>query len=251
MKDITPVKLFYLYSEKDTKYLEQLVSHFSPLRKKNIIEDWYESEMAAGEEFQTVIFEKLNNAHIVLFLVSADFISSKYCQDGEVLFSLEKEKEGKCKIILIILRACLWEETNFSHFQALPNDKKPIASLSEIKIDEIFEEIVKDLKEIIYNIYQEINTSVVANIYDDTIIITLIIKQIEPIELTIETISGITIHEIINNLTSENDLNELNGYIALNQEKKKLDLKSTLRENNIKDKDVIVLEKPSRAFMPE
>ena len=40
--------------------------------------------------------------------------------------AIEREKRGECKIIPVIVRACMWDETPLKNFLAFPKDGKSI-----------------------------------------------------------------------------------------------------------------------------
>ena len=44
-------------------------------------------------------------------MLSSDFLDSYYCYDIEMKKAIEREKRGECKIIPVIVRACMWDET--------------------------------------------------------------------------------------------------------------------------------------------
>jgi DNA-binding transcriptional MerR regulator len=53
-------------------------------------------------------------------------LASEYCYDIEVKKAIERHQEGCARIISIILRPCDWDSCDFSKFQAVPKDAKPI-----------------------------------------------------------------------------------------------------------------------------
>ena len=80
--------------------------------------------MEAGSRLNEIIQEELNTSDIIIFMLSSDFLDSYYCYDIEMKKAIEREKRGECKIIPVIVRACMWDETPlkiFWHFQRMEN----------------------------------------------------------------------------------------------------------------------------------
>jgi hypothetical protein len=54
-----------------------------------LINVWHDGDISAGTEWEQEIKEYLNKAHIILLLISPDFINSDYCYDTEMKRALE------------------------------------------------------------------------------------------------------------------------------------------------------------------
>ena len=87
------LKLFFSYAHEDENYRDELVKHLSMLKKLGVIEEWYDRKLIAGDSLDSEIIAKLESSHIILFLVSSDFLSSKYCYEEELKKALELKKE--------------------------------------------------------------------------------------------------------------------------------------------------------------
>lgn len=120
------LKLFFNYAHEDENYRDELVKHLSMLKKLGVIEEWYDRKLIAGDSLDSEIIEKLESSHIILFLVSSDFLSSKYCYEEELKKALELKKEGKVRLIAIVVRSVDWEGAPFAEFVMLPKDVKPV-----------------------------------------------------------------------------------------------------------------------------
>jgi hypothetical protein len=122
------LSLFISYSHADEGIKTELLKHIAPLKRLNLVDAWHDRKLKAGEEWEQAIAKELENADIILLLVSIDFINSKYCYDIELDKALERHSEKKAIVIPVIARNCLWQHTPFSKLQALPKDAKAIAS---------------------------------------------------------------------------------------------------------------------------
>jgi hypothetical protein len=131
-RDNHALKVFVSYSHVDEKLKDAVLRHLKPLERMNLITEWHDRKLLAGDAWGDVISRNLEEADIVLLLVSIDFINSKYCYDVELDRALERHAEGTCRVVPIILRGCLWQHTPFSKLQALPRDGKPAVSWPDI-----------------------------------------------------------------------------------------------------------------------
>jgi internalin A len=72
------------------------------------------------------IDNNLEEADIILLLVSADFIASDYCYDIEMKRALERHESGEARVIPIIVRDVSWQSAPFGKLQALPINGKAV-----------------------------------------------------------------------------------------------------------------------------
>jgi hypothetical protein len=126
------LKVFISYSHADEELKDELLKHLKPLERMNLITSWNDRKLIAGDNWGQEISKSLEEADLVLVLVSIDFINSKYCYDIELDRALERHSIGDCKVVPIILRGCLWQHTPFAKLQALPRDGRPIKSWGDI-----------------------------------------------------------------------------------------------------------------------
>ena len=90
----------------------------------------------------------LNSAHVILLLVSSDFIDSYSCYDVEMKRALERHKDRNARVIPIILRPVVdWERLPFGKLLALPTDGRAV-TLWENQ-DEAFTNVAKGIAEVV------------------------------------------------------------------------------------------------------
>lgn len=117
---------FYSYSHEDEKLRAKLETHLKILERQGLIASWHDRRIGAGEEWKGAIDTHLEEARIILLLVSASFIASDYCWDIEMKRAIERHDCGEATVIPIILRSCDWRKAPFAKLQALPRDGKPV-----------------------------------------------------------------------------------------------------------------------------
>src|SRR6516225_2808893 len=120
-------RVFYSYSHADTEARKTLGKYLAPLVPNKIAEDWHDRKIEAGGDWQSEISAHLESANLVLLLVSESFLESDYCFGVEVERALARLKRGEVKVVPILLKPCLWEESKFSLLQIIPRDGKPIS----------------------------------------------------------------------------------------------------------------------------
>ena len=140
-----PISLFYSYSHKDEALRKKLETHLSLLRDQGVIRDWHDRRVEAGTEWDGIINENLDQAGMILLLVSADFLASRYCRDVEVARAMERHEAGTARVIPVILRPVDWHSAPFGKLAALPRDGKPVTTWKNR--DEAFTDIARGIRE--------------------------------------------------------------------------------------------------------
>ena len=120
-----PVKIFFCYAHEDEALLNKLKAHLRPLQRQGLIDIWHDRDISAGTEWEREISKHLNEADIILLLVSPDFMNSDYCYSIEMKRAIERHERGETVVIPIILRHVFWQGV-LGKLQALPTDAKPI-----------------------------------------------------------------------------------------------------------------------------
>jgi hypothetical protein len=121
-----PVKVFVSYSQEDLDLVTVLDRHLSALRREGLISLWIDREIGPGQEWREAIDQNINDAAIILLMISSSFIASEYCWDVELRHALERHAAGSARVIPVILRDCDWHHLPFSKLQALPTAARPI-----------------------------------------------------------------------------------------------------------------------------
>lgn len=148
MEQNKKLKLFISYSHHDEKsYIDQFKKHIHTLKDNGLIEDWYDREILAGEDFQNKINNNLEDADIICLFISANFLSSPSCKK-EKEKALELRKKKGISVIPIILSSCGWLDVeDIPKLLALPTDGKPISKFEDQ--NEAWLDVYEGLKKII------------------------------------------------------------------------------------------------------
>lgn len=136
--------LFFSYSHADEALRDQLEIHLSSLKRRGIISTRHDRRILAGTEFDKAIDQNLENADVILFLVSSDFIASDYCYEREVKRALQRHSDGSARGIPVILRPCDWHDLEFGRLLATPTGGRAITKWPNA--DDAFLDVVKSIK---------------------------------------------------------------------------------------------------------
>jgi tetratricopeptide (TPR) repeat protein len=142
-----PLRVFLSYSHKDEELCERFLVHLSQLKRDGLIEPWHDRRITPGAEWAGAIHNELNAAHIIILLVSPDFLASDYCNDVEMTRALERHQSGEALVVPVIIKPCDWQTSRLAHLQALPKDAKPVVDWKTT--DHGFVDAVKGLRRLI------------------------------------------------------------------------------------------------------
>jgi hypothetical protein len=147
------VKIFLAYSREDTRYLDELRTHLTPLERSGKVTLWYDGKIEPGAVWNAEIKARLHDAEIVMLLVSASAIASDYFYEQEMKDALERHRQGKARVVPFILRPCAWHTTPLAELQAIPKDAKAVTTW--VDRDEAYSDAVNRLWDMVINIENE------------------------------------------------------------------------------------------------
>src|SRR5262249_27504005 len=107
------IEIFCCYAREDQPLLLKLRTHLAFLEREGSLRIWHDMDISPGTEWEEVSNKHLNTAHIILLLVSPDFMASEYCYSKEMKQAMERHERGEACVIPILLRACIWQNTPF------------------------------------------------------------------------------------------------------------------------------------------
>lgn len=141
---VEPIQVFYSYAHKDEIFRRELEKHLSSLRQQGFIQEWHDRMIVAGSDWAFDIDTHLNNASIILLLISPDFMTSDYCLSIEMTRAMELHEAGQANVIPILLRPVDWEGAPFAKLQVLPSGAKPITVWEDL--DEAFHNVSRGIR---------------------------------------------------------------------------------------------------------
>ncbi|NEQ31761.1 MAG: SUMF1/EgtB/PvdO family nonheme iron enzyme [Leptolyngbya sp. SIO4C5] len=141
----TAVEVFISYSHKDEDLRQELDAHLKILERQGYISTWHDRKILPGAAWDDEISTYLEQADLILLLVSAPFLASDYCWNVEISRAIERHEAGEAIVVPIILRPVDWEEAPFSKLQAMPKNAQPVVTWTPQ--DLAFSDITKGLRQ--------------------------------------------------------------------------------------------------------
>jgi len=149
------LQVFYSYSHRDEKYRKRLETHLSLLQRQRVIKGWDDRKIGVGDEWEGCIDEHLEEADIILLLISADFLASAYCYDIEMTRALDKHMAGTARVIPIMLHPVDWEGAPFNHIQGLPTNMHPVTGREWHTQAEAWTDVVKGIRKVAQGLVEQ------------------------------------------------------------------------------------------------
>lgn len=147
------IEIFFSYadSDKDEEMQSELEMHLRPLERNNKISIWHKRKIKVGNR-QDQIDKHLNEASIILLLVSPNFLASN---DVEVIRAMERHESGEARVIPILLRPIEdWRVVPFSMLQPLPLNYRPITQWGNR--DEAFANIAQGIRTVVEDLTADV-----------------------------------------------------------------------------------------------
>lgn len=156
-----PLLVFYSYSHRDKEFREELELHLWGLKHQGLISGWHDRKISAGTEWASEINRHLESAHIILLLISANFIASEYCYDKEMKRAMERHEAGSARVIPIIIRAVdNWQAAPFGKLQAVPEDGKAVSQWEDR--DAAWQDVARSIRLACQEMQESLKDQVVA-----------------------------------------------------------------------------------------
>lgn len=140
------INVFFSYAHEDEYFRDELAKHLAVMRRSGLVNMWHDRRIPAGGSLNDEISQHLEEADVILLLISSNFLDSDYCYEREGQRALEKAREGSAVTIPIVLQPCDWQHSPFGELLASPRDGKPVASFRNIH--EAFLQITQDIREV-------------------------------------------------------------------------------------------------------
>lgn len=137
-------RVFISYSHADESLRNELEVHLAMLKRQELVDVWHDRRLLAGDQLDWTISKELDQADVILLLVSPNFLASDYCYKIEKGRALERHREGTARLISVILRPCDWTHTDLARFLVTPTDGKPITQWPDR--DEAFLDVTRQIR---------------------------------------------------------------------------------------------------------
>jgi hypothetical protein len=117
-----PKKMFISYAREDFEYVERLKRFMYPLQREGLIETWSDSNLAPGQSWNDAIQKEMEEADIILYMISVDFLNSRFINEHERIWANKHVNDRGTIIVPVIVRPAPWSAEDFARYNAIPKD---------------------------------------------------------------------------------------------------------------------------------
>ncbi|WP_376797224.1 trypsin-like peptidase domain-containing protein [Thermogemmatispora sp.] len=149
------LKVFISHSSagRDLKLKADLEKQLEHLRQQGLIESYASGELSGGKE-SSELQRQLEEADIILLLISADYLASEQCYNREMQQAMQRHEAGTARVIPIKLRPTAGLDTSpFGKLQALPRYQPAVSKFRDK--DTVLKEIAEELTRVIKELQEE------------------------------------------------------------------------------------------------
>jgi internalin A len=144
------LRLFLSYSHKDAGLRDVFQENLALLEQDGLLEWWFDGKILPSAEWDKEIRNELEKADVVVFMVSTNFLSSKYIKGVEMTRALARREAGEAKLVSVVLEDCAWKERDFTKYQSVQPGGKPVRGWNRHR--NAFNEVEKALRKVIEQI---------------------------------------------------------------------------------------------------
>lgn len=83
------IEIFISAAIEDEPLFQSLIRHIEVLERQGLISLWHNRKVKAGTNWLQEVESHLQNAQIIILLLSSDFLASDYCYSYEAKRALE------------------------------------------------------------------------------------------------------------------------------------------------------------------
>ena len=146
-----PVRLFVSYAHDDERQLKRLDCMLDILEQYHYLTSWRDKRLLAGEEWDTEIRRRLEEADIFLFIASATSLVRPYIRDPELRRAQERHYIKELEVVIVKLEPCACDEDPFlGKLQRLARRFKSIAEANLKSV--AWEQVRRDLLPVIKSV---------------------------------------------------------------------------------------------------
>ncbi len=128
-------RLFLSYSHADERYRKRLDIELKVLANLGLIAaSWHDRKIQPGDKWDDEIKRELDDAEVIILLVSSNALASHYIDTVEMKRAIERANAREVEIIPIVVEPCLWTKGALGKFQGLPRDNRSVMETKPQKL---------------------------------------------------------------------------------------------------------------------
>ncbi len=138
---------FIGYSQRDKRALDQLHTSLELYARDQAIKYWDDTKIPSGAKWKEEIQKALKSAAVAILLVSPDFLASGFIARNELPPLLKAAEEEGVTILSVILRDCLFEDSNLRGFQSVNPPSEPLNGMTQRRRDAVWVKVATVVKQ--------------------------------------------------------------------------------------------------------
>ena len=131
---LQPISIAIAYVQTDERHKNCIERDLRTLVKQKWNIKWNAYDINTPSEWVTDVDDPLNACHLLLLLVSPDFVSSEFCYDPSVSQAVKRHMSSFW-VSPVLLRPCLWEDTPFGPVQ-VGGKGLPVLPMNQLSVAE-------------------------------------------------------------------------------------------------------------------
>jgi len=151
-------QVFICYSRIDDPWRRRINATLAPLLRSGTVKKWDDHDILPGSDWRHEIDRALTDAAVGLCLVSADALASDFIMRIELPALLAAAERGELRLLWVLARDCLWQETPLARLQAAICTDRALAAMSDSEQDSAIARICLAIRDA-YSAQREAETS--------------------------------------------------------------------------------------------
>jgi hypothetical protein len=143
---MAPKQVFLSYSHEDESLKVEFLKHFSILERSGIANVWHDRKLCVGDILEAEISQKIRDADLFVFLISASFIHSEFCWSKEMHEAIRLSDSGNLIIVGVVVREVDFSGAPFERKLLLPKDAKAVTGPSWKNHDEAWTNVISEIR---------------------------------------------------------------------------------------------------------
>lgn len=146
-KTIKAAKVVVMYAPEDQRLKNDLMKQLSLLERQGNIQTWDFSQIQAGENPDETILKQVNDADIILCLLSPDFFMLEYYSSPGMQRVWQRKAAKEINIIPVLFRDVSVSGTPFEGLLIIPRNQKSI-KYKQYR-DKVFKEVIEEIEAVV------------------------------------------------------------------------------------------------------
>ncbi|MCQ6957087.1 leucine-rich repeat domain-containing protein [Mucilaginibacter aquariorum] len=139
--------VFVSYSHKDKSYMQEVVITLKQLEYLGIENRvWVDTDLQPGDKMFKTIMGGLDKSGVAINIISRDYLASDFIQKYELPAVLKKNEDEGMLVLNLIVRKCLYSDSQLKDFVAINDPKEPMQGLRDSEQELIYDRLAQRLK---------------------------------------------------------------------------------------------------------